>query len=132
MPPRGRKPKPTSLRVLDGDHHKSRYNTAEPQFGAPVLEPPAYIVDDPEALTCWKWAVDCLDHARIISEADYVALEVLATLYAAWRQNTGDYKLIGQMRSMLAEFGFTPSSRTRIIGHAATEEPDGMKAIVGG
>ena len=124
----GPKPKPTKLRVLEGDHHKSRYNLNEPQFAAFTAPMPAHIAADPVAAELWRSIVPKLDRVGIISDAEVTALELLCVTYSLWRQEPSDNKS-KRLQSMLSEFGLTPSSRSRIVGALPHEEESPMERI---
>ena len=111
----GPKPKPTVIRALDGDHHKSRYNLSEPQYAAFASDPPAWLLADPIAIECWWWAAPRLASVGVITDADTVALEVLCVAYSTWRERPST-NTTRTLLTMLAEFGLTPSSRTRLVG----------------
>lgn len=116
MAHKGPKPKPTQLRVIEGDPNKARYNLSEPEFGAfDMADIPARVVRDPEALALWQFLAPKLTEAGILQDADRPALEMLCVHYAMWTLKPSMQMGKGVM-SMLAEFGLTPSSRSRIIG----------------
>ena len=121
MAQRGPKPTPTSIRTLNGDHHKSRYNLNEPQFADFCAEPPEWITSDPAAIEFWWWAAPRLSNVGVLTDGDTKALEVLCKVYSAWRDDFSMNK--GRIvMAMLSEFGLTPSSRTRLVGKLPHEQ----------
>src|SRR5947208_16259410 len=134
---RGRKPKPTSLRVLEGNPGKRALNDREPIAPAGVPDCPDHLDDEAKA----EWFRTCatLREMGLLSKADRAALAAYCVAYSRWvtaerqvRQygtivkspNKGfpmksPYLVIADqamemMRKYLVEFGMTPSSRSRI------------------
>jgi phage terminase small subunit len=109
---RGRKPKPTHLKVLAGKPGHRPLNLAEP---TPDLvaspKPPRHLVGPERKL--WGTLVPVLERMQVLTEADLTALEMLCAAYGDWRRNrTGEaWKRVA---AGLAEFGLTPSSRSRV------------------
>ncbi len=61
-----------------------------------------------------------LVEARILSNLDLIALEALVTCWSQCKRFETEGREIpasyfGQMKSLLAEFGLTPSTRNRIV-----------------
>lgn len=128
--PNGRPKKPAALAVLHGDRGSKRLRGAIPSG---IAEKPATISSDASAL--WDEIAPDLIRVRIIGPTDVPAfvelLEamILAKFYRAnmIRQLNGDPVAVGQtpavyqyrtlmsvLTSGWAQFGLTPSSRTRI------------------
>ncbi len=142
---RGRKPKPTHLRVLDGTRGTIPKDRKQPRPVGDLFEPPADLV--PQAVPFWNEAIADAPPG-LLKRLDKRTLAVWAT--AAWAHSDAANKvartatIVQSQRSgevyqhpalsimnrqaliMLraaAEMGFTPSSRTRIdVGHAADDE----------
>ena len=139
---RGRKPRPTALRELEGYFKKNpdRRNTLEPE--APSTRP-----DCPEHLTGkaadeWELMCDILAELNILSSVDATALAIycqtyseylkaaeMCERYGAWQVTQGkDGEVMTKRhewdrvrernaeacRKWLMEFGLTPSSRSRV------------------
>jgi len=141
---RGRKPKPTHLKLVDG-------NPGRRPITADGFRPEACIPDPPEhlkgeALSEWQRVTAVLHRSRMISDADRGPLAMLCTLWdryvtaeqmieKAREQAPGSMGLfvkspngfpiqspwlavsnraIEQYKGMCAEFGLTPAARTRI------------------
>jgi len=121
---RGRKPKPTALKILDGDR-ADRINRAEPRLRASDAEPPAHFCCYADALVFarehWAELAPMLTSVGLLTEGDRPALALLCEAYALFRLDPLDYKARDLYRRMLIEFGLTPSSRSRV--RAAGEPP---------
>lgn len=116
---RGRKPKPTALKILDGDR-EDRINRDEPVLPPASEEMPNTLATD-EARQCWAELSPLLAKAGLLSEGDRHALSLLCEAYSLTRADPLDYKARDLYRRMLIEFGLTPSSRSRI--KATVEKP---------
>jgi P27 family predicted phage terminase small subunit len=79
----GRKPKPTALKLLQGNPGKRpiRFREPKPTVGAP--KPPAWL--DAYALQEWRRVVPALDKIGILTCVDGFVLEAYCTCYGAWR-----------------------------------------------
>lgn len=118
---RGRKPKPTALKILDGTR-ADRINHDEPVLPRGDLEPPDSIDDlDGYGVEHWNELAPMLAKAGLLTEGDRPALALLCRAYARLRLDPLDDKANDLYRRMLVEFGLTPSSRSRI--KATTEKP---------
>lgn len=133
---RGTKPTPRNLKLVRGNPNKQPINEQEPQPAIKVPKPPAFL----NAVAKRHFTATAIQLAAlgIMTEIDRDALAIYAQAFATWREavlkvgETGAvYKTTAgniiqhphfgvankaseQMRKMLAEFGMTPSSRTRI------------------
>ncbi len=141
-PGQGRKPLPTSLKVLKGTDQPCRTNEREPVVGSENIEPPIKL--SPEAAKHWEKVLKQLSEARIVTDIDSTALAAYCEAFATWSEALKMVRRLGsvvkgergfpvkspyldvadkaskEMRALLTEFGMTPSSRTRI---QATEKP---------
>lgn len=144
---KGRKPKPTALKVHQGNPGKRPLNRAEPKppSGAP-LRPDDLL--DAEAVAEWDRMLPVLETMGVLSRADseamtglcscwsrYVTLQKLCAgappIFKTTKGNIIPHPLWGMLRTeednlkkWLVEFGLTPSSRSRMIGGNNTEESD--------
>lgn len=144
---RGRKPKPTYLKVVTGNPGRRPLNEAElePPTRSSPPKPPAHLL--PEAKTEWKRLAPTLSLLGILSDLDVSPFAAYCQAYARWAQAerllaklaeqdaTGRDAMLIKTRSggvtpnpliwvarnaasdmvrYSAEFGFTPSARTRI------------------
>jgi len=145
---RGRKPKPTRLKLLAGNPGRRPLNEREPQPPLPptLPKPPKHLSREGRAE--WLRVGGMLLRTRVLTEADLTALSAYATVYGRWMQAELEIKRKGilvaagkgsevrvqnpmlavanrsfqQMVQLLGEFGLTPSSRTRIIAAEAADE----------
>lgn len=130
---RGRKPKPTELRVLEGNRGKVRINTIEPKFqsAATVPAPPDWIGDGGKAE--WNRLASELHGQSMLTQADLGPFTMLCYYWGQFVVAAKNLSLIGDPKEyksavveinsymdrylkLSVEFGFTPSSRTRIRG----------------
>jgi P27 family predicted phage terminase small subunit len=138
---RGRKPKPTSVRALEGNPGKRRLNAEEPQ--PPPLDtsfdtPPAELTGHPFAIAEWSRLAPMLRRCRQITEADRAALVALCLEWARYVTATEMVRTIGLIvkapsgypmpnpclsiatkalagcNKLWPELGLTPSSRSRV------------------
>ena len=135
---RGRKPKPTKLKELAGNPGKRPLNSSEPQPPVPDRSPyaPRHLNDD--AKKEWRRIVGLLMELGLYTDLDYAALAMYCQAWGRWVQveralakqdliltgsEGGLYqnpmlhvanKAWDQMRKILAEFGLSPSSRSRL------------------
>lgn len=133
---RGRPPKPTALRIIEGDKHTERYNHHEPIPRADRPECPDEVSDAVREV--WNYTVSELDAMGIAYAADRDTLHCYCEAVVAHRRasvivaKTGVLQkglhggfvrnpaLVVQrdsayvIRQFAQEFGLTPSARTRI------------------
>jgi phage terminase small subunit len=111
---RGRKPKPLALKILEG-HQASKTNFAEPRLPSGSIVAPDTCQGT--ALDKWNELAPLLATAGMLTQGDRTALEQLCLDYQFVRDfpdaRTVNVVLARLMRT-LAEFGLTPSSRSRI------------------
>lgn len=137
---RGRKPLPTSLKVLRGCR-PSRMNKNEPQPEAITPKMPEWL--SPEAQQKWRELVAILSPAKILTVADGEGLAVLSMEWATMVKANAELEATGglvvrspggqpiqnpnlairdkaaeKVHKLLVEYGLTPSSRSRV--HAAS------------
>ena len=137
---RGRRPKPTDLKRLQGNPGKRRLPENEPELLPGTLVPPDWLKG--EALEFWDELVPILDEMGILSTSDRLALAALCSAFGDYRAASEILEREGltyekttaagkvtvkprpeisirndafrRMTSMLGEFGLTPSSRSRV------------------
>ena len=138
---RGRKPRPTKLKILAGEPNKDRINDNEPD--APEGRPVQPDGLDDIGKTAWAALCESLDALGILSTVDHHALEIYAHSYSGyraalayldatngqqirvWEENgklqmrrnpimTEIHTHRAELMKMQAEFGLTPSSRSRL------------------
>ena len=134
---RGRKPKPTVLKVLDGNPGKRAINDHEPIPAIGDPDCPEWL--DAEAKAEWARITPELREMGLLSRADRPALAAYCTAWSRWVEAESHVKKYGTivkspekgfpmkspylcvadqametMRKLMVEFGLTPSSRSRI------------------
>jgi P27 family predicted phage terminase small subunit len=133
---RGRRPKPTRLKMLTGNPGKRPMNDHEPRPEPAVPECPAEL--GPVARREWDRLVGELAALRLLTNLDRAALAAYCGAYALWAEATEAIQRFGSMvkspsgfpvqspyvsianrqaeimMRIAAEFGFTPASRSRI------------------
>lgn len=151
MGKRGPKPKPTALQALQGNPSRRPLNSAEPTYTLEAA-PPRWLTDGQREF--WDQLAPMLQASKVLTAADGPALTLLCTALAevrsAARQLHEDGRLIptndgvkghpaathmtaaiGHARALLAEFGMTPASRSKVIAQAQEEEDELEKFLKG-
>lgn len=137
----GRKPKPTYLKVLEGNPGKRKINKAEPKPRPVAPKCPSWL--NREAKREWRRIAPELERLGLLTIVDGTALAGYCQSYARWREaeeflekhgtifvikdDEGKPKYMQQVpqvsiaqkslqavKSFCAEFGLTPSSRSRM------------------
>lgn len=141
---RGRKPKPSYLRIVGGNAGRRPLNTREPTAPLSVPSPPSILYGD--AKLEWRRVARSLAEMGVLSSIDRAALAAYCQAYGVWLQaerhiktlaDSGDKygglltkttngnviqnPLVGiankaraDMVRFAAEFGMTPSGRSRV------------------
>ena len=138
---RGPPPKPTALKLLQGNPGKRRINTREPKPDRSVPRCPSWLT--PGAKRVWQRLVPQLGKMGMLTVVDQDALAAYCQTYARWRaaeeylakhgdvyplrDDRGKIRYMQQfpqvaiarnllltLRAYQQEFGLTPSSRSRI------------------
>ncbi len=139
----GRKPTPTPLKLLAGNPGKRSIGEREPQPGVRLPAPPRHL--SAEAKREWKRTGRELLALGLMTEIDKAALAIYCQAWGRWVEAETALRTYGimvrspggipmqspylavankameQMRSLLAEFGLSPSSRTRLHVEPARE-----------
>ena len=147
---RGRRPKPTRMKVLTGNPGKRPLNATEPQPEPVVPDCPAEL--GPSARREWDRLVTQLAPLRILTPLDRAALAAYCGAYGLWAEATEAIQKYGVMvksptgfpmqspyvaianrqaeimMRIASEFGFTPASRSR-ISTLSSEEPSLLDLI---
>ena len=155
MAVRGRKPKPTAIKILEGNPGHRPLNIKEPKPRRVVLECPDWLED--EAKAEWKRVGKVLEEVGVLTELDVTAFAGYCQAYARWkaaeefitqhgdmvRTPSGYIQQVPQvsiaqtnlkiMLKFCEQFGLTPSARSRIVGddHKVMPE-DEMEELLGG
>jgi P27 family predicted phage terminase small subunit len=138
---RGRKPKPTARKRLEGNPGGRPLNTAEPQLPEPAEgfdQPPSELKGDARACAEWRRLAPMLRQAHQVTEAERGALLALCQQWSRYLKATASvsrkgmviksrngypipnpYLVIGhraltQCTKLWTELGLTPSSRSRV------------------
>jgi P27 family predicted phage terminase small subunit len=138
---RGRKPKPTAQKILEGNAGRRPINTAEPQ--PPALDPafdtpPPEIEAFPIAVAEWRRLAPMLRACKQITHADRAALIAVCLEWARYLDAMAQVKILGLVvkapsgypitnpflpiatkalancNKLWPELGLTPSSRSRV------------------
>jgi P27 family predicted phage terminase small subunit len=140
---RGRRPKPTRLKVLTGNPGKRPLNGAEPRPEAAIPDCPGELGET--ARREWNRLVGELASLKLLTNFDRAALAAYCGAYALWAEATEAIQKYGVMikspsgypvqspyvsvanrqaeilMRIASEFGFTPASRSRISTHPNAE-----------
>jgi P27 family predicted phage terminase small subunit len=133
---RGRKPKPTSLKLLQGNPGKRPIRGSEPQPPRSQPSCPAHL--SPTAKAEWKRLAQSLNKIGLLTQVDRAALAAYCQAYGRWVEaerklaetpvllktpagyvQPSPYlsianKQLELMAKFMAELGLTPSSRSRL------------------
>ncbi len=157
MATRGRKPKPTDLKILEGNPGKRPLNFREPHPEKKMPDCPEWLED--EAKHEWNRLAVPLFHLGLLTELDMASFASYCQAYARWKEaeefisqhgsivktKTGYWQQVPQvsiskanqamMIKAAAEFGLTPSARSRLIAGVSPGKEgqvDEMELILGG
>lgn len=154
MAQRGRKPKPTALKMLEGNPGGRPLNTKEPKPKKKAPRCPSWLED--EAKKEWKRMAKVLEQMGLLTEMDMAAFAGYCQAYARWKEAeefltqhgsmvrtpNGYLQQVPQvsiaqtnMKIMLKfceQFGLTPSARSRIVGGENSDEEDEMEKLLEG
>jgi P27 family predicted phage terminase small subunit len=149
----GRRPKPTHLKLLQGNPGKRPINAHEPKPPLEILPVPAELSG--RAKEEWERMAQPLAQLGLLSSIDGAAFAAYCTLAARWRDAEDALKKTGpvvkspsgypmlspyytianqslsQMRAYLTEFGMTPSARSRLAVRNA-EPNDALETFLYG
>jgi P27 family predicted phage terminase small subunit len=147
MASRGRKPLPTKLKLIRGTLRKGRANDQEPRVKAGIPRCPTEL--NAVAKREWRRIAPELAALGLLAKVDRTALALYCDAYARWIEAVRSIERFGvvikspnglpiqspylaianksgeQVRLLLAEFGMTPASRSRV--HAITSGPEESK-----
>lgn len=152
MAQRGRKPKPTALKALEGNPGKRDLNQKEPKPEKKAPRCPTWL--EPEAKKEWRRMVNQLEQLGILTEVDMAAFAGYCQAYARWKEAeefitkhgtivktpSGYWQQVPQvsiaqsylkiMNRFCEQFGLTPSSRTRIVADKPSDAEDPMEFML--
>lgn len=147
----GRKPKPIALKLIEGNPGKRPLNTNEPKPPPEKPACPRWLL--PEAKKEWARVTPILHKLGLATKIDRTALAGYCQAYARWREaeefvtkhgsvlpvkdENGNLKYLQQVpqvgiahknllivKALCAEFGLTPSARSRISLPGREEDDD--------
>ena len=144
MAQRGRKPKPTELKILEGNPGKRPLNLNEPKPNKKAPKCPDWLSD--EAKNEWKRMSKQLEDLGLLTEIDMTSFAGYCQAYARWREAeefinkhgtivktpSGYWQQVPQvsiaqtylkiMNRFCEQFGLTPSSRSRIVSDSTADD----------
>lgn len=152
---RGRKPKPTALKLIAGNPGKRALNAHEPQPRTDLAAPPVWLTERQQAT--WREVVE-LSPPGLLKDVDASVFAVWVVAFDLYQEaseklartgmlikapNTGvpmqsPYLAIVNRQAQImlkaaAEMGFTPASRSRVVvKRDASTADDPWGAIAGG
>lgn len=133
---RGRKPKPTNLKLITGTQRPDRENVDEPKPPITIPDAPDHLQD--EEIDVFIDIAGKLARMRVMTEMDVDAVAFYAVRFVVWKEAMSVVRETGLLAKakngspiqnpylgiankaqadcmkILIEFGLTPSSRTRI------------------
>ena len=115
--PRGRKPKPTALKILEGNPGKRALNKREPKPTPEMPTPPEHL--DAIARVEWDRMAVELHHLGLLTGLDRAVLAGYCDAYSLWVRATQE------MHAMLAE----PGSSLVIVTEKGYQLPHPLVAI---
>jgi len=157
MAQRGRKPKPTALKELEGNPGRRSLNKNEPKPDPKAPRCPSWLED--EAKKEWKRTGKILEQMGLLTEMDMAAFAGYCQAYARWKEAeefitqhgtmlrtpNGYLQQVPQvsiaqtnlkiMLKFCEQFGLTPSSRSRMVadaGHQDAADPMELVLLNGG
>ncbi len=148
---RGPQPKPTALRILNGNPSGRPINKKEPTPKRGVPPCPDWL--DDLGKDCWRWLVEQLGTLGLLSMAEANTMARYCDLWSNWRQATAVIREKGfaypiktkdgrlkylqpfpqvsianratiELRRLEQEFGLTPASRTRLTTDKPVDDTD--------
>ena len=87
MAQRGRKPKPTAIKELEGNPGKRPLNDAEPKPERKAPPCPKWL--EPEAKKEWRRLSKQLEQIGVLTEVDQAAFASYCQAYARWKEEIG-------------------------------------------
>ena len=148
MGKRGPRPQPTNLKLLEGvvNQRRINFNEPKPKIMKRTPKPPGFLGTVAKAE--WRRIAGELFRLGLLTNLDITALGAYCQCYSTWLEANENIKKHGvlvkaqsgfpvqspyvsisnramvEMRRWLAEFGMTPSSRTRTKGPPGDIDPD--------
>jgi hypothetical protein len=121
----GRPPKPTRLKVLQGNPGHRALNTSEPQPDAADLNPPRWLKASGRRV--WREYAPKLQGLGLLTQMDVETFAQACALSAEARvlkPGSADHiRAVEAAGRILARFGFTPSDRARLSVTKPASDP---------
>ena len=148
---KGRKKKPTALKLVQGTARPDRENVNEPKPEVAIPEPPPNLTG--EALAEWNRLSVELYNLGMLTKVDRAALAAYCVLWARWvdaearineqtlvlKSKDGQpyqnpflgiaNRALEMMRKYASEFGLTPASRSRVHATPPVQEKQSKWAL---
>ncbi|RXI64454.1 phage terminase small subunit P27 family [Clostridium tetani] len=152
MAQRGIKPKPTAIKIIEGNPGKRPLNKYEPKPEKKAPRCPSWLEND--AKKEWRRMAKQMEHLGTLTEIDMAAFAGYCQAYARWKEAeefitkhgvivktpSGYWQQVPQvsiaqtylkiMNKFCEQFGLTPSSRSRIITDSNDNEDDQMELLL--
>lgn len=152
MAQRGRKPKPTAIKKLEGNPGKRPLNDKEPKPEKKAPECPDWLEED--AKEEWNRLARQMEQLGTLTEVDMASFAGYCQAYARWKEAeefiskhgsivktpSGYWQQVPQvsiaqrylkiMNRHCEQFGLTPSSRSRLTVDNSVEETDEMELLL--
>lgn len=143
------RPKPTALKVLQGNPGKRPLNLNEPRPDTSMPTCPAWL--DATAKREWKRICPELSKLGLLTLLDRTALAGYCVAYSRWARAEQAIKdgivsqgfkkgkrpevqiaidSLNQVKAFCAEFGMTPSARARMVVPGKTDDDDPIEKIL--
>lgn len=143
---RGRKPKPTAIKELEGNPGKRQLNNNEPKPKPKAPPCPKWLEE--EAKIEWRRLAKQMEQLGILTEVDMAAFAGYCQAYARWKaaeefitnhgaivktpsgywqqvpQVSIAQQYLKQMSKFCEQFGLTPASRSRIVTENVADSSD--------
>lgn len=150
-----RRPKPTALKILEGNPGKRKLNVYEPRPSRKIPPCPSFINE--EGKKEWRRLAKPLVALGVLTEADTSVFAAYCQAYGRWKQ--AEEKLANSelvyatpsgypmqnpylniathnmtlLQKFASEFGLTPSARSKIIANVNSGKPgDEMEELLDG
>ncbi len=149
---RGPAPKPTALRIAEGNLGKRPLNILEPRPRQITPACPKHL--DGEGRLAWRTLVPVLERMRVLTEADGIVLANLCDSYSTMVQAQRKLRETGMLlrtpsgyvqqnplisivsssmetvNKLAREFGLTPASRSRIHSEPPEDDMDPIERLL--
>lgn len=145
-------PKPTALRIAEGNLGKRPLNILEPRPRQIIPACPKHL--DAEGRLAWRRLVPVLERMRVLTEADGIVLANLCDSYSTMVQAQKKLRETGMLlrtpsgyvqqnplisivsssmesvNKLAREFGLTPASRSRIYSEPPEDDMDPIERLL--